>query len=1009
MKIKYLLLLISSSLMLGTFNIGSNYFESRAEASIEGVEINKSFYVGEIVDFSSVKLNYEDKQYEPDYFSFTFPGGIKTTNRTIELKESGRCEIYLNANINNKKIESYANIDVLKNLCESKNGKSTGVLKYSSKFNETGLDIKLSAKDELKINKVVDLRNSHFDDEHSFIDFYFDPAMVGTPDAYVFYMTLTDIYDPDNYISVRMTSWSDMGTWADGNVYIDCKAPNQEYTTACNDLEDFYFAKRDQNNKHGWYIALISMCGRNSAGYMQNDKLQFYFDCNEKQIVTNNAFYNRQTVRYDKDCITDFDDPTYYDLNKEKLWEGFTTGEVYISFSAADFKSSSASLFVTSMLGVNFADDFEDTQAPNIVVDLDGYTRSNLPFAVINRPYKLFNAYAYDTSDAYLPTKVNVYSDYDRKILANSDDGYFVPTKQGTYTIEYSASDSFGNKSIDLLEINAVPDSEYATFSFAMNQITKTGEKHKVIDNLTMENFNGKSSIEVTLTNGDKTITLDDDFYFIPEYSGTYDVVVVAKDYVKTYKREFKLYVLASNMPVFDEDYCIRKYFIKDYEYKLENVKARAFTNTGFKYLDSQAYYSYDGINYTFVENNIVKFTTAGNISIKYVATVNDQTSEVIYHATVVDTEYLSGLKMDKYFNVLSGNVSINKTNNDMNIVTSNDAVIEYVNPLQVNDFIMSFNFIEGVNNVEKINFYLTDLHDERISLKLSYQRDLKGSVFKINDANDIYVSSDFSGSESSLFRLEYDSNDLSVMPSNITAGYPQTSLNGGKFNGFTSDFAYLKIEFEGVSGDAGIHNLKINGQSFFGFDIDIFEPQILVKRNSGVKNLNEIITLEHATFSDVLSDNLTCTMSVKKPNGEYAVALDGTILNSQCDTSKDYSILCQDIGVYKVSYYCEDSNGAFAEYTYQFRVLDNVPPTIKVDGMITSAKVGDTVHIAEPQLNDNYSEVTYFNVVEYPDGSMMYVEKTFVATMAGTYKVFYYVSDADGNIVIAYYQVEVK
>lgn len=977
--------------------------------SLVGVDLTKTYYLGETIDFSQVKLEHGGQEYEPTIFTFTYPSGIRTTKRIIDLNESGRCHIFLATEVNGTKITCQEHLDVLKNLCESKTGKSTAILQYNDLFEETGIDIRLAPKDEVKINKVVDLRHSKFDGESSFIDFYFNPIQVGKPDAYTFYMTLTDIHDDANWIIVRLKSWSDMGPWADGNTYIDCKAPNQEFTTASNDLEDFYYAKRDQNNKHGWYISLVSMCGRNANGVTQNDQLSFYFDVDEKQIVTNHAYYN-PSVPYEKACITDFDDPKFYNLNKEKLWDGFTTGEVYVSFSAFDFNGASANLFVTSMLGVDFNEDFVDVTAPKITVNYQGYAEDSLPFAVINRPYRVFGAYAYDTSDAFLPVETNVYFDYEgKKIITSLTDGCFTPTKTGIYTIEYRARDHYGNEAIKTVEIAVYTDSEYATFSFVMNQVALVGQKRKLIDQVELVNFNGVPSLTVSVFDGHQTIYLDDDYYFTSEYSGAYRVKVEARDYIKTYVKEFDFYVLANNKPVFDEDYKLRKYFAKDVEYVLENIKAKAYTPKGFQLLDAEVYYSYDGATFTKVSQNRVTFTTAGMITLKYVASAHGESSEILYTAEVVDVDHLNGLKMEKYFKVLNGEATYHPTDNDLEMVVSNGTTLEFINPIQVHNLILNFNVMADFNKLEQINFYLTDLHDDNVALKLSYEKNFTGSLFRINDGEEtIFVKSDFSGAEASLFRLEYDESDYTVTPTANVAIVPTKTLNGKSFNGFPSRFAHLKIEFVTASPKVGIHNLKINGQSFFNLDEDIFKPQILVKRNSGNKRLNEVVLLEHATFADVFSDNLEATMSVKTPSGGYAVATDGTVLNASCDPGRDYEIRCDEIGTYTVSYTCFDGAGMVARYNYVFNAIDNVPPTISVSNMVTRAKVGEMVPIAKAEVSDNYSEATYFTIVEYPDGSMQHVSDRFEATLPGTYRVFYYVSDRDGNLTIAYYLVEV-
>ena len=69
----------------------------------------------------------------------------------------------------------------------------------------------------------------------------------------------------------------------------------------------------------------------------------------------------------------------------------------------------------------------------------------------------------------------------------------------------------------------------------------------------------------------------------------------------------------------------------------------------------------------------------------------------------------------------------------------------------------------------------------------------------------------------------------------------------------------------------------------------------------------------------------------------------------------------------------------------------------------------GQTVTIAEISATDDNSEVSVYTVLIKPDGKVMQTEKTFVADVKGTYYIYYYVSDSNGNVTLLYYTITVS
>lgn len=98
---------------------------------------------------------------------------------------------------------------------------------------------------------------------------------------------------------------------------------------------------------------------------------------------------------------------------------------------------------------------------------------------------------------------------------------------------------------------------------------------------------------------------------------------------------------------------------------------------------------------------------------------------------------------------------------------------------------------------------------------------------------------------------------------------------------------------------------------------------------------------------------------------------------------------------------------------------MDKEVPVVKIINPVTSAKVGDIVNISSISISDNYSEkYDIYVCMIAPNGqtySLTLVEeetiiyKSFTATNAGKYEIFYYVADEAGNTTFVSYTVNVE
>jgi hypothetical protein len=230
--------------------------------------------------------------------------------------------------------------------------------------------------------------------------------------------------------------------------------------------------------------------------------------------------------------VADMDSPAFF----KETFPGFTTGEVRISIKPTNFARSTATFFVTHFAGKTIMENahYVDNKAPELKVDLKDYTETDLPSALIGKPYKLFNASAFDINDGEVKTECNVYFGYNNQHSVNValQDNAFVPLYKGIYTLEYIAKDKAGNVSKQLLRVKSTERTGALSLSltgFEENFIA--GNKQCIIDGYSVDNALGHVELYAVATlRSDTTVqyVLDEDYSFTPLYAGTLSSISVS-------------------------------------------------------------------------------------------------------------------------------------------------------------------------------------------------------------------------------------------------------------------------------------------------------------------------------------------------------------------------------------------------------------------------------------------------------------------------------------------------
>ena len=162
----------------------------------------------------------------------------------------------------------------------------------------------------------------------------------------------------------------------------------------------------------------------------------------------------------ERKIVADLDNEIIYPDNQFK---GFTTGEVYLTISAKNYVGNVANVDIASLGGVSGEDilkvDMHDTKAP--IIEVNEELRQGKTFVAFNEEVQIPIALAHDLSLPY-GTKATtaVYYNYnpnsDNNVLVGISNGKFTPTKKGTYTIVYSATDRSGNVATETVDLQCM-------------------------------------------------------------------------------------------------------------------------------------------------------------------------------------------------------------------------------------------------------------------------------------------------------------------------------------------------------------------------------------------------------------------------------------------------------------------------------------------------------------------------------------------------------------------------
>ncbi len=1010
------------------------------------------YVLGEEIEIPQGTFTYGGKAYPAESILY-YPSGNAYNVTEAELDETGKYTIEYRTVIEDTLVKEKREFTVLKSLYSTSSPLSKmqygspeelGV-PFADARSPKGLHVSLIPGDTFNYNGVVDLSKSSRD--RKTFQFYLTPQRSGAADVYAVYVKFTDIYDPNNYAIVSMYSYNSkaLSSNATRANYVTACVPSigQSYTGHYTTLQPTGGGWRDyifKSMRTSGFCSFMSFYGDNGndeiyfvdangnrlpddapksqiadfvveeKGYLGQHQMDFWWNYEEKSI------HSHQPLEFVKepqhfppnygqdwtDTLADFDSPTFYST----FWEGFTTGECYVSMWAEDYSNATCDFVVTTLDGFDLTQGeppatFEDTAAPAINVNYGKYTQSTYPDAKVGCAYPVFKATAMDGNDGQTAVSARAYYGFgtaEQYEVTCTDT--FVPDRAGEFTIVYTAKDRVGNVATEEVVVTVATDANALVLNIDTDNAVKTGIQSTFVKTPapTYSGGVGELTYSVIATHKESgTAYVGENNAFRPMEAGTYEVVCRVQDYIGQIQEvSYEVEISAASGPIFETLPNLPKYFISGYSYRLPALTAKGANEN----VEAEIYVL-DGGDRALVEEGLY-YTTGDTrtVSVIYSAGSGDDATELVFDIPLVNVKTSNRFDLSKYF-YGNGFTATAGTDSSAFAVDAGEtsASMEFINPLLAEGYNAEFKISKG--NFKELSMILTDSVNGKESVRLSWKNE-SGIMFMYVNGNRSTLSTalDFGGVNTTNFSWSNATHTFSDKTSQLSLVIDET-MYGEKFGGFSSGKIYVTFEMTDVTGGAELTFNSINGQvirkglrndnnaPLIDFMNGSYEPRAYVGARIDVKD---------CVVADVISPDVTVTIKVLDPDEQEVDVKNGQFIITKA-------------GEYKVQYILNDgSSENIVQSIITGRYENQID--ILINGQIpTECAVGETVTPPKAIYTSVSGSVTGKMLVIDPMGAIVDITASgsFTASSAGTYVIIYYGVDVSGNTRTITYLVVAK
>lgn len=893
---------------------------------------------------------------------------------------------------------------------ENSNASYEQLTRYSASEAPMGINLDLADGDAFVSQKRLDISNLEQLDICKIFpairDYEKESGVVSTVTVKV-----VDAYNPDIFMEVYV--WT-----AAGNIfYCGAGAYNQKLggfesqkdtgKTLYQGLRyNFYQSERYQaTTVYGKYCCY----GATTQGFVKEGGMSFSLDLKNYKVLLTNK--NGGT----NNLVNDLASP---ELHGENIFTGFPSNEVYAVIQCYNYKASSINIQVESLLGFNGEElantPIVDDIKPTVTLNAEK-TNSAGVYVVKGQEYIIPTDVSVRDLNYYGDLLINVYYNYgtSEQTLIYTKDGKFTPTKDGRYTVEYKATDAYGNVGIETLDLMVVDGDKGITYT--EQQINKLVlAQENVFPEIVAQGINKPVVSSITIVNPKGEVTTLDKGSYVPVYKGEYVVTYTFSDNVYTRTFSYKITAVDENAILQKFTPRLPAYFLKNAEYMFEGYEVQIVADNGLETVKTDISLSMDNGEYQTVDTNkVYKIDGTKLIKVKY----SYQGREVrVEEREIIDVGYATNNR--EYVSYFQGDYTQSEAGNAGFLYTFDGAIatqkITYANLVSLMNFNLGFAIPNEKDNFQKISVVATDYSNDKNQLVISYEK-VDGQVnytVKQTENGKITVDACVKG--------------VGIMSATRTITYSAGTLNDESGNSvkivpFENDFAIVSMEIEGISGETVVEIRELNNQKMGKYYYEQ-APLLTYQTVERGYRLGEQYTIRPAKLSHVANIALPTYIKLSVYLNGEPITDDNGLKLLEVAGNKEYTITFEKSGNYLISYtYFCISNPATGTLTdsksVTLTVFDTEAPVITFDGVdenkVIKMSVGHTHTIRKYTITDNdtakesiMSMVTVFD--ESGTSLHPFAEKV-TFTKAGKYTVRVWAMDKDGNVGIAYYNILVE
>lgn len=1026
-KCKIMLFLAVIAVCLSMSGVFMAQSKARAAETWEEVAIESSYISGDTISVPSRKFTIGGKEYTAEA-KLILPDGTATSQKDVKLDKIGKYTVQYCVLIDGVPYSDDVSFVVYDKAYVYSNeetevayGKGT----YAESPETTGLYVQLKEQDSLAFNKIIEIPTVN--EDIPLVKYFIAPSELESADFTKITFTFTDVSDPSCYLRiVAQSSRPDTGD-GKGGCYLLAGGSGQQ-------LKGDQSGKIHVNNNYGARNDRGSFFGYKVAGWNSTDG--FVLEAVDPSILAIELEFNPATceVKADNKVIIDTDSKTHFGGATDVKWTGFESGKVRLSVKCEGYNKSSAGFVLTSVKDVDLSSDSCADDIPPEITIVSDYDTESMPFAYAGSGeyYCIPSAAAYDLVSSECDVKVAVYRDYgmESQSRVNVSDGKFETAYEGVYAIVYVAYDESGNKSAEkIVYVTAKTNIPAIGFSVSGFEESYEAGGKVVVPKPEVTGGSGNKKVTARVYCGDEEYNFgadDKEWAFFPESADVWTVEYSAVDYAEHKAKEtYELTVVAATAPSFRENAALPKVFVAGLGNRLPELIAYDYTSGSLVTAAATVRVS---------DKNGTKTYKSGDVFVPEVQNNGDKVSVTYLYDNGKSSAEQGPFEIPAIFAYEDENLAVGNYFYDIGTNAFAKTVTDYgvrfvapegehswtfANTLVANGFSLTFGVVENACSYGKITVSLTDSENpsEKLNIELLCSETGKTSFVcgSLTDDTSTNKGSGENGETIQSVTVGLTRNRL------LVNGYvydPDKYADGSLFKGFSSGMVNLTFEATGVAENSVYYVSEVNSYVITRARQDRSAPNVSITGDyGGYYSKGETYVLCPAVSADVLAPVVDFSVSVKDPDGNYAVSVDGITLKD-VDPRIAYSILLTKYGAYTVSYISVENNVPRQNpnngVKYEINVCDDEAPVYTVSKkMPNKVKVGETAELPTFTVTDNQTSaenIVSYAVIVNPYGRSVYVGNgSFKFGFAGKYRISCYFVDEAGNTAVYSFTVTVE